>query len=102
MNMPTRCELDTLSLRMQQLRRENKILQAEQDGSVLDEVRQELYSLHDEVEMLKHILKKQQSSSPNNLLARLNPTCVNAPKKTPKKPAPDAETPVKDTTKGNK
>jgi class III poly(R)-hydroxyalkanoic acid synthase PhaE subunit len=102
MNMPTRCELDTLSLRMQQLRRENKELQAEQDGSVLDDVRQELYSLRDEVEMLKHILKKQQTTSPNNLLARMNPSCVNTPKKTVKKTSTEAEMPIKDTTKGNK
>jgi class III poly(R)-hydroxyalkanoic acid synthase PhaE subunit len=85
MNLPTRRELDTLSLRMQQLRRENKALQAGQDGSAIEDIRHELYSLRDEVNMLKNMLKKQQAHSPNTLLARLNPTCVNTPKKTAKK-----------------
>ncbi len=53
LNMPTRKELDTFSLRMQQMRRELKILQAKQATNEIDVLTCQINILRAEVETLK-------------------------------------------------
>lgn len=53
LNMPTRKELDTFSLRMQQMRRELKILQAKQATNEIDTLTCQINILRAEVETLK-------------------------------------------------
>ena len=53
LNMPTRKELDTFSLRMQQMRRELKILQAKQSTNEIDILTCQINGLRAELETLK-------------------------------------------------
>ncbi|MEK7991385.1 MAG: class III poly(R)-hydroxyalkanoic acid synthase subunit PhaE [Thiotrichaceae bacterium] len=53
MNMPTRKELDSLHLRLQQLRRETRILKAKQYEERIDNVQGEVGQLRAEMEALK-------------------------------------------------
>ncbi|WP_353570116.1 class III poly(R)-hydroxyalkanoic acid synthase subunit PhaE [Candidatus Albibeggiatoa sp. nov. BB20] len=53
MNMPTRKELDSLHLRLQQLRRETRILKAKQYEERIDNLKGELGQLRAEMEALK-------------------------------------------------
>ncbi|MCV6638477.1 class III poly(R)-hydroxyalkanoic acid synthase subunit PhaE [Candidatus Albibeggiatoa sp. nov. NOAA] len=53
MNMPTRKELDSLHLRLQQLRRETRILKAKQYEERIDDLQSELVKLRTEMDALK-------------------------------------------------
>lgn len=57
LNMPTRRELDTFSLRMQQMRRELKILQAKQVTNEIDSLTCQVNVLRAELETLKTVAK---------------------------------------------
>jgi len=53
LNMPTRKELDSINLRMQQMRRDIKALQATENGMLVSELQHELTALRAELEALK-------------------------------------------------
>lgn len=58
MNMPTRKELDSLHLRLQQLRRETRILKAKQYEDRIDDLQSEVGQLRAEMDALKKQVKK--------------------------------------------
>lgn len=91
LNMPTRKELDTFSLRMQQMRRELKILQAKQVTNEIDVLTCQINGLRAELETLKAAKNHPTSATT---------TMVVKPAITPAKPVPASKSAAtKKTTK---
>ncbi len=93
LNMPTRKELDTFSLRMQQMRRELKILQTKQATNEIDILTCQINGLRAELEMLKAAKTNSTSAAT---------TVMTKPAAIPAKPVPaskSATTPKKTTKK---
>lgn len=96
LNMPTRRELDTFSLRMQQMRRELKILQAKQVTNEIDTLTCQINILRAEVESLKAAAKSAPPAPapPTKAVAApKTPTTHKTPSKRTKKTATTFPTP---------
>ncbi len=94
LNMPTRRELDTFSLRMQQMRRELKILQAKQVTTEIDALTCQVNVLRAELETLKAAKSAPAPATPpaKAVAAPKTPATHKPPvKKTPKKSTTTAE-----------
>lgn len=93
LNMPTRKELETFSLRMQQMRRELKILQAKQVTSEIDILTCQINALRAEVETLKAAKTAPTVTTAKSVAAPKTPSATKppTPKKTTKKSAQTPE-----------